>query len=45
MFDLISLGIESTADNLGIGIVTSEHEILANYIKIHIPSQVLEQFL
>jgi universal protein Kae1 len=39
MFDLISLGIESTADNLGIGIITSEQEILANYIKIHVPSQ------
>lgn len=39
MFDLISLGIESTADNLGIGIITSEQEILSNYIKIHVPSQ------
>jgi universal protein Kae1 len=39
MFDLISLGIESTADNLGIGIITSEREILANYINIHVPSQ------
>jgi len=36
---LISLGIESTADNLGIGIVTSEHEVLANYIKIHVPPE------
>jgi glycoprotease/Kae1 family metallohydrolase len=37
MCDLISLGIESTADNLGIGIVTSEHKVLANYIKVHVP--------
>jgi universal protein Kae1 len=37
--DLISLGIESTADNLGIGIVTSEHEVLANYIKVHVPPE------
>ena len=37
--DLISLGIESTADNLGIGIVSSEQEVLANYIKIHVPPE------
>ena len=37
--DLISLGIESTADNLGIGIVSSEHEVLANYVKIHVPPE------
>jgi universal protein Kae1 len=37
MCDLISLGIESTADNLGIGIVSSEHVDLSNYIKVHIP--------
>ncbi|MFC1803497.1 bifunctional N(6)-L-threonylcarbamoyladenine synthase/serine/threonine protein kinase [Thermoproteota archaeon] len=36
---MISLGIESTADNLGIGIVTSEHEVLANYIKVHVPQE------
>jgi N6-L-threonylcarbamoyladenine synthase/protein kinase Bud32 len=36
---LISLGIESSADNLGIGIITSESEILANYINIHKPLQ------
>jgi N6-L-threonylcarbamoyladenine synthase/protein kinase Bud32 len=36
---LISLGIESTADNLGIGIVTSEQEVLANYIKVHVPPE------
>jgi universal protein Kae1 len=37
--DLISLGIESTADNLGIGIVSSEREVLANYIKVHVPPE------
>jgi len=37
--DLISLGIESTADNLGIGIVSSEHQVLANYIKVHVPPE------
>ena len=37
MSDLISLGIESTADNLGIGIVSSNKEVLANYIKVHVP--------
>ena len=37
--DLISLGIESTADNLGIGIVSSDHEVLANYVKIHVPPE------
>jgi len=36
---LISLGIESTADNLGIGIVSSEHQVLANYIKVHVPPE------
>lgn len=36
---MISLGIESTADNLGVGIVTSEHEVLANYVKIHVPPE------
>jgi universal protein Kae1 len=34
---LISLGIESTADNLGIGIVSSEKKVLANYVKVHTP--------
>ena len=33
---MISLGVESTADNLGIGIV-SDTEVMANYVKIHIP--------
>ncbi len=37
MSNLISLGVESTADNLGIGIVSSEKQVLANYIKIHVP--------
>jgi len=36
---LISLGIESTADNLGVGIVTSEGEVLANYVKVHVPPE------
>jgi universal protein Kae1 len=39
MCDLISLGIESTADNLGIGIVSSDEEVLANYVKIHVPPE------
>ena len=34
---LICLGIESTADNLGIGIVSSEGKILANEVEVHIP--------
>ncbi len=34
---MISLGVESTADNLGIGIVSSDKQVLANYIKIHVP--------
>ena len=37
MINLISLGVESTADNLGIGIVSSDKQVLANYIKIHVP--------
>ena len=36
---MISLGIESTADNLGIGIVSSDQEVLANYVKIHVPPE------
>jgi len=36
---LISLGVESTADNLGIGIVTSDKQVLANYIKVHVPQE------
>jgi len=37
--NLISLGVESTADNLGIGIVSSDKQVLANYIKIHVPQE------
>lgn len=33
----ICLGIESTADNLGVGIATSDGVILANEIETHIP--------
>ncbi len=36
---MISLGVESTADNLGIGIVSSDKEVLANYIKVHVPQE------
>jgi universal protein Kae1 len=39
MCNLISLGIESTADNLGVGIVSSELQVLANYVKIHVPPE------
>lgn len=39
LIDLISLGIESTADNLGIGIVSNEKKVLANYIKVHVPQE------
>ena len=35
---MISLGIESTADNLGVGVV-SDNDVLANYVKIHIPPE------
>jgi N6-L-threonylcarbamoyladenine synthase/protein kinase Bud32 len=34
---LICLGIESTADNLGVGIASSEGKILANEVKVHVP--------
>lgn len=34
---LICLGIESTADNLGVGIATSDGKILANEVKVHVP--------
>lgn len=36
---MISLGIESTADNLGVGVVTSEKQVLANIVKIHVPPE------
>jgi N6-L-threonylcarbamoyladenine synthase/protein kinase Bud32 len=39
MKNLISLGIESTADNLGIGIVSSNGVILANVVDIHVPEE------
>jgi universal protein Kae1 len=34
---MIALGIESTADNLGIGIVSKDKKIYANEIDVHIP--------
>lgn len=37
MVEQICLGIESTADNLGIGIVDTQGNILANIITTHIP--------
>ncbi len=36
---MIALGVESTADNLGIGIVTSGKEVLANVLDIHVPEE------
>ena len=36
---IICLGIESTADNLGIGIANSEGIILANEVSVHIPKE------
>ena len=39
MSNLISLGVESTADNLGIGIVSSDKKVMANYVKIHVPPE------
>jgi N6-L-threonylcarbamoyladenine synthase len=36
---MIALGVESTADNLGIGIVTSGKEVLANVIDVHVPEE------
>jgi len=36
---LTCLGIESTADNLGIGIATSDGRILANEITTHVPEE------
>jgi N6-L-threonylcarbamoyladenine synthase/protein kinase Bud32 len=36
---LICLGIESTADNLGVGIATSDGAILANEITTHVPEE------
>jgi N6-L-threonylcarbamoyladenine synthase/protein kinase Bud32 len=34
---MIVLGLESTADNLGIGIVNSDKEVLANVLDVHVP--------
>jgi len=36
---MIALGVESTADNLGIGIVSSDKRILANILDIHVPAE------
>jgi N6-L-threonylcarbamoyladenine synthase/protein kinase Bud32 len=36
---MISLGVESTADNLGVGIVTEDKEVLANIIDVHVPKE------
>jgi N6-L-threonylcarbamoyladenine synthase/protein kinase Bud32 len=36
---LICLGIESTADNLGIGIVSSDPKVLANVVTMHVPKE------
>ena len=36
---LICLGIESTADNLGVGIASSDDAILANEISTHVPEE------
>ncbi|HUV54073.1 MAG TPA: KEOPS complex N(6)-L-threonylcarbamoyladenine synthase Kae1 [Candidatus Krumholzibacteriaceae bacterium] len=36
---MIALGVESTADNLGIGIVTSGKEVLANILDVHVPEE------
>jgi len=36
---LICLGIESTADNLGVGIATPDGTILANEISTHVPAE------
>ncbi|MFP3951497.1 MAG: KEOPS complex N(6)-L-threonylcarbamoyladenine synthase Kae1 [Candidatus Bathyarchaeia archaeon] len=39
MSPIICLGIESTADNLGIGIASSDGQILANIVDVHIPEE------
>ena len=36
---MIALGVESTADNLGIGIVSSDKQVLANILHIHVPQE------
>jgi len=39
MEPLICLGIESTADNLGIGIASSDGSVLANVVDVHVPPE------
>jgi len=34
---IICLGIESTADNLGVGVAASDGTILANVVRVHVP--------
>ena len=36
---LICIGIESTADNLGVGVASSEGAILANEVSTHVPEE------
>jgi len=36
---MIALGVESTADNLGIGIVSSDKQVLANIVDVHVPEE------
>jgi universal protein Kae1 len=36
---MFALGIESTADNLGIGIVSSDYKVLANVLDVHVPTK------
>ena len=36
---MIALGVESTADNLGIGIVSSDKRVLANILDVHVPKE------
>ncbi|MFH2111283.1 MAG: KEOPS complex N(6)-L-threonylcarbamoyladenine synthase Kae1 [Candidatus Bathyarchaeota archaeon] len=36
---MIALGVESTADNLGIGIVSSDKRVLANILDVHVPQE------
>ncbi|MBD3207447.1 N(6)-L-threonylcarbamoyladenine synthase Kae1 [Candidatus Bathyarchaeota archaeon] len=36
---MIALGIESTADNLGIGIVSTDKKVYANILDVHVPPE------
>jgi universal protein Kae1 len=36
---MIALGFESTADNLGIGVVSSDKQVLANVMDVHVPRE------